>query len=57
MHEYAENQHFKLYKVDELIPCLNLVCEKGGVVFSGYKHFKNYVATAHKSFLFEKHRA
>ncbi|KAH6676010.1 hypothetical protein B0J14DRAFT_626351 [Halenospora varia] len=56
MREHAENQHLKLYKVDELIPCPNPVCEKGGVILSGHEHFKNHAATVHESFLFDKYR-
>jgi hypothetical protein len=54
MREHAENQHLKLYKVDEPIPCSNPVCEKQGLIFNGHDHFKNHAATAHKSILFEK---
>lgn len=56
MREHAENQHLKLYKVDELIPCPNPVCEKKGVILSGHEHFKNHAASLHESFLFEKWR-
>ncbi|KAH6666137.1 hypothetical protein B0J14DRAFT_643409 [Halenospora varia] len=56
MREHAENQHLKLYKVDELIPCPNPVCDKEGVILNGHEHFKNHAATVHDSFLFDKYR-
>lgn len=54
--EHAENQHLKLYKVDEPISCSNSVCEKEVVILSGHAHFKNHAAFLYESFLFERYR-